>query len=141
MGGRYGMTQAAKLIAAGSYEAAIVEATRLHARNGEDPDPLIERAEAHSLLGHYSDAVSDLEAAIRVGEEAGVLEVDSVDDAYFSALLGAAKKQAEGDVEGGVKQLARYEEVIPSGRHLKDAKEWVQRLRGELKSEFVKGEG
>ena len=136
MAGRYGMTQAAKLISEGRYEEAIEEATKRHQRDGEDPDPLIERAEANALLDRFDQAFADLEQAIAVGSE--VLDVDTVDDAYFSALLGAAKKAAESSVDKGVKLLSRYGTIIPKGRHVKDAADWAKRLKGELASQFVK---
>lgn len=138
MGGRYGMTQTAKYIQEGRYEDAIAEASRLYGRDEENPEPLVERAEAFSLLARYSEAVVDLEQAIALDREAGVLDMDPVDDAYFSALLGAAKKEAEASVAAGVQRLSRYPEVLPNGRHVKDATDWARRLRGELKSEIVK---
>ena len=78
MGGRYGMTQTAKFIQEGRYDDAVAEATKLYARDEENPEPLVERAEAYSLLGRYLDAVADLERAIELDKEAGVLEVDTV---------------------------------------------------------------
>ena len=54
-------------------------------------------------------------------EAAGVLEMDFVDDAYFSALLGAAKAQAQTSIDAAAKTLARYKTVLPGGRHLADA--------------------
>jgi hypothetical protein len=59
-----------------------------------------------------------------------------LDDAYFSALLGAARQEA--DVERGCAKLERYATVYPAGRHVEDASDWQKRLRGELKSTFVK---
>ena len=94
MAGRYGMSFAAKMIQEGKYAEAIEEATRAVARDDEDPAPLVERASAYAWLERYSEAVQDLEAAMALDETAGVLEIDVVDDAYFSALLGAAKLEA-----------------------------------------------
>ena len=94
MAGRYGMSFAAKMIQEGKYAEAIEEATRAVARDEEDPAPLVERASAYAWLERYPEAVKDLEAAIALDETAGVLETDVVDDAYFSALLGAAKLEA-----------------------------------------------
>ena len=94
MAGRYGMSFAAKMIQEGKYAEAIEEATRAVARDDEDPAPLVERASAYAWLERYPEAVKDLEAAIALDETAGVLETDVVDDAYFSALLGAAKVEA-----------------------------------------------
>jgi hypothetical protein len=40
-----------------------------------------------------------------------------VDDAYFSALLGAAKADARTSIEAAERTLARYKTVLPDGRH------------------------
>ena len=53
-----------------------------------------------------------------------------VDDAYFSALLGAAKAEARTSIEAAERTLARYKAVLPEGRHLGDAALWPDRLRG-----------
>ena len=63
-------------------------------------------------------------------ETAGVLETDVVDDAYFSALLGAAKAEARTSMDAAERTLARYKTVLPGGRHLQDAAQWPDRLRG-----------
>jgi hypothetical protein len=52
-----------------------------------------------------------------------------VDDAYFSALLGAAKQEARSSLAGATQTLARYETILPGGRHLADAAAWPERLR------------
>ena len=129
MAGRYGMSFAAKMIQEGKYAEAIEEATRAVARDDEDPAPLVERANAYALLERYPEAVKDLEAAIALDETAGVLESDVVDDAYFSALLGAAKVEAQSSLEAATRTLARYATILPGGRHLADAAAWPDRLR------------
>jgi tetratricopeptide (TPR) repeat protein len=129
MAGRYGMSFAAKMIQEGKYAEAIEEATRAAGRDEEDPTPLLERANAYALLERYPDAVKDLEAAIALDETAGVLETDVVDDAYFSALLGAAKLQARTSLDAATQTLARYATILPGGRHLADAAAWPDRLR------------
>src|SRR4051794_29810063 len=129
MAGRYGMSFAAKMIQEGKYAEAIEEATRAVARDDEDPAPLVERANAYALLERYPEAVKDLEAAIALDETAGVLESDVVDDAYFSALLGAAKLEAQSSLDAATGTLARYATILPAGRHLADAAAWPDRLR------------
>lgn len=129
MAGRYGKSFAAKLTEQGKYAEAIEEAARAAARDDEDPTPLFERAAAHAWLEQYPEAVRDLEAAMLLDQTAGVLEIDVVDDAYFSALLGAAKAEAQSSMEAAVKTLARYRTVLPAGRHLADADAWPDRLR------------
>jgi tetratricopeptide (TPR) repeat protein len=129
MAGRYGMSFAAKMIEQGKYAEAVEEATRAVARDDEDPAALVERASAYAWLERYPEAVSDLEAAMVLDEAAGVLETDVVDDAYFSALLGAAKVEARTSLEAAAQTLARYQTVLPGGRHLADAAAWPDRLR------------
>jgi tetratricopeptide (TPR) repeat protein len=129
MAGRYGMTFAAKFIEQGKYAEAVDEATRAFERDQDDPAPLVERATAYAWLEQYSAAVNDFEAALALDETAGVLEIDVVDDAYFSALLGAAKIEARTSLETAFVMLARYRRVLPGGRHLADAELWPARLQ------------
>jgi tetratricopeptide (TPR) repeat protein len=131
----YGISFAQKLLDDGKYQEAAVEATHAIAREPEDPEPYFERATAYANLDRYLEAAADYERALQLDEEARVLTTDFIDDAYFSALLGAARKEPVGE---GVKRLDRYAEVFPSGRHLADARDWQKRLRGELPSQFVK---
>jgi Flp pilus assembly protein TadD len=130
MAGRYGMTFAAKLIQQGKYAEAVEEASRAIARDEEDPSALVDRASAYAWLERYPEAVRDLEAALALDQMAGVLESDVVDDAYFSALLGAAKLEAQTSIEAAARTLGRYKTVLPDGRHLEDAALWPDRLRG-----------
>jgi tetratricopeptide (TPR) repeat protein len=130
MAGRYGMSFAAKLIQEGKYAEALEEASRAVARDDEDPAALVDRANAYAWLERYPEAVQDLEAALALDETAGVLETDVVDDAYFSALLGAAKAEARTSMEAAERTLSRYKTVLPGGRHLEDAAQWPDRLRG-----------
>ena len=115
MAGRYGMTFAAKLIQEGKYAEAVEEASRAVARDDEDPAALVDRAAAYAWLERYPEAVRDLEAALALDQTAGVLEIDMVDDAYFSALLGAAKAEARTSIEAAERTLARYGTVLPGG--------------------------
>jgi tetratricopeptide (TPR) repeat protein len=131
----YGMSFAQKLIDQGKFEEAIVEATRAAEREPEDPEPFFERATAAANLDRHAEAADDFERALALDLEARVLETDFVDDALFSALLGAARAQS---VEEGCATLQRYAKVLPAGRHLDDARDWQKRLRGELQSQFVK---
>jgi tetratricopeptide (TPR) repeat protein len=129
MAGRYGMSFAAKLTEQGNYLEAVAEATRAAARDEEDPTPLVERAAAYALLERYPEAVADLESALGLDASAGVLETDVVDDAYFSALLGAAKLEAAaGSHDAAAATLTRYKSILPDGRHLADVEAWSARL-------------
>jgi tetratricopeptide (TPR) repeat protein len=131
----YGISFAQKLLDEGKFAEAAAAATRAIAADAEDPEPLFERATAYANLDRYAEAATDLERALKLDEEARVLETDFLDDAYFSALLGAARKEP---VAEGVKRLDRYAEIFPEGRHVADARDWQKRLRGELPSQFVK---
>lgn len=130
MAGRYGISFAAKLIQEGKYAEAVEEASRAVARDDEDPAALVDRAGAYAWLERYPEAVRDLEAALALDQTAGVLEIDVVDDAYFSALLGAAKVEAQTSADAAARTLARYQTALPGGRHLADAAAWSDRLRG-----------
>ncbi len=129
MAGRYGMSFASRFIEAGQYEEAVVAATKAAALDDENPEPLVERASAYALLERYAEAVTDFERAIELDSQAEVLEIDVVDDSYFSALLGAARHEATHSVDAGCMTLARYRSVLPAGRHLADVTEWSKRLR------------
>jgi len=136
MAGVYGVSFASKAIAAGNYEEAIVQATLAIEHEATDPEAWFERATAYAWMDRYAEAVPEFERALELDAENGILETDAVDDAYFSALLGAA--QQESSIADGVKHLERYAATFPKGRHVEDAINWTRRLRGELKSEFVK---
>ena len=136
MGHQYGRSQAASLIDAGDYEAAVAAASEAIVREPEYSEHWFERATALAWLERYAAAVDDFERARALDGKTAVLDDDELDDAYFSALLGAAR--AEGDVEAGCARLDRYRALFPSGLHVADAADWQKRLRGELKSHFVK---
>jgi tetratricopeptide (TPR) repeat protein len=136
MAGSYGVSFASKAITAGNFPEAIAQATTAIGRDETDPEAWFERATAYAWMDRNLEAVSDFERAIELDAEAGVLETDAVDDAFFSALLGAAQKEAA--IVDGINHLERYAAVLPTGRHLQDAVDWARRLRGELKSTFIK---
>jgi tetratricopeptide (TPR) repeat protein len=136
MGHQYGMSRAAVLIDAGEFEAALEAATEESAREPESSEHWLDRATALASLERYDEAVAAFEQAKKVDEKTEVLDEDMLDDAYFSALLGAAR--ALPDVAAGCARLERYVAVYPAGRHVQDASDWQKRLRGELKSHFVK---
>jgi len=136
MGHQYGRSRAAVLIEAGEFEAALQAASDEIAREGENSEHWWDRASALASLERYDEAVADFERAKEVDAKTAVLDDDMLDDAYFSALLGAARATA--DVSAGCAKLERYATRFPSGRHVQDAGDWQKRLRGELKSTFVK---
>lgn len=138
MGHQYGMSRAAVYNEAGEFEAALQAATEEIAREAENSEHHLDRATALAALERYDEAVDAFERAQELDRKTAVLDDDMLDDAYFSALLGAARATAATDVAAGCVKLARYAGRFPSGRHLADAADWQKRLRGELKSTFVK---
>jgi len=128
----YGISFAQKLLDQEKFEEAAVEAEKAISLDPEDPEPHFELATALANLDRYAEAADHYEKALSLDVTAGVLTTDFVDDAYFSALLGAARQEAS------PQRLQRYLMVLPKGRHLKDVSDWQKRLRGELPSEFVK---
>ena len=136
----YGESKAAKLNEAGEFDQAIAEATRAAEAEPADPEPLVDRAFAYAQLERYPEAVADLDRAIDLDEVAVVLDESLIDDAYFSALLGQARAEAAvpGGVERAVATLSRYRERYTAGAHSADLIEWIRRLRGEVRSEWVK---
>jgi tetratricopeptide (TPR) repeat protein len=135
MGHQYGRSQAAVLIDAGDYEEAVTAATAAITGEPEYSEHFFERASALANLERYAEAVEDIERARELDAEARVLDDDVVDDAYFSALLGAARAE---EVAAGCARLERYRAQFPEGRHVSDASDWQKRLRGQLPSHFVK---
>lgn len=134
MVGRYGMSFAAELIEQGKYEEAVAAATSAMEGQAANPEPFADRASAYDNLERYAEAASDLERALALNAAAPVIDHDNLDDAFFSALVGAAKEDVETSVDSAVKRIARYVEVLPKGRHVTDSVEWRKRFSGELKS-------
>src|SRR5262249_7026374 len=106
MAGRYGISFAKTLIAKGDYEEAVAQATRAIEGGDPGPEPLFDRATALDLLDRFADAVTDFESAIAKNRAERELDPFALDDAYFSALLSAAR--AARDAEAGVRLLDRY---------------------------------
>ena len=134
MAGRYGMSFAKELIEQGDYEAAVVAASRAIEEGDAGPEPLFDRATASELVEDFDAAVRDFEAAIEKNRAEKSLDPFLLDDAYFSALLAAARRDAERDAASGVARLERYRTVSPDGAHATDVRDWQKRLRGEMPS-------
>ena len=134
MSGRYGMSFAAELLEQGKFDEAIEAATGALKGDAENPEHFADRAAAYDGLERYAEAASDFERAITLNAATPVIDRDNLDDAFFSALVAAARAEAEASVDAGVTRLARYAKLLPQGRHVKDAEDWRKRLRGELKS-------
>ena len=134
MAGRYGMSFAKEHIEQGDYEEAILAATRAIEEGDEGPEPLFDRGTANELAENFDAAVADFEGAIAKNKVSKELDPFMLDDAYFSALLAAARHDAETDVARGVTRLGRYATAVPDGTHAKDVSDWQKRLRGEMPS-------
>ena len=132
MAGRYGMSFAKKYIEEGDYEKAIAAATDSITEGDVGPEPLFDRATAYDLAERYLEAVTDFESAITKNGEEQEIDPFTIDDAYFSALLAAARKET--DVSKGVALLQRYVQFAPKGEHLAECTDWQKRLRGEMPS-------
>jgi tetratricopeptide (TPR) repeat protein len=130
------MSRAATLIEAGEFEAAVQAASEELTREADNSEHWWDRATAFASLEKYEEAVADFERAKEVDAKSAVLDDDMLDDSYFSALLGAAR--ATQDIAAGCAKLDKYATLFPAGRHVQDAADWQKRLRGELKSHFVK---
>jgi tetratricopeptide (TPR) repeat protein len=128
MAGRYGMSFARTHIETGDYEEAVAAATRAIEDGDAGPEPLVDRATALELLERYAEAVRDFEAAIRKNQADQEVDPFMLDDAYFSALVSAARAACDDET------LDRYAAVLPDGAHLAESREWQRRVRGELPS-------
>jgi tetratricopeptide (TPR) repeat protein len=128
------MSFAKKFIEDGDYDKAIDAATTTITDGDAGPEPLFDRATAYDLAERYLEAVTDFEAAITLNGAEQEIDPFTIDDAYFSALLSAARKEAERDVPKAVTLLQRYMQYAPKGEHVADCTDWQKRLRGELPS-------
>jgi Flp pilus assembly protein TadD len=128
------MSFAAELLEKGKYEEAVEAATRVIDGEKANPEAFADRAAAYDFMERYAEAVVDLEQALTLNAKEPVIDQDNLDDAYFSALVGAAKLDAETSVDAAVARLSRYARTLPRGRHIQDSADWRKRLCGELKS-------
>ena len=88
------MSFAKKHIEDGEYDEAIAAATKSIEDGDAGPEPLFDRATALDLAERYVDAVTDFEAAITKNGAEQEIDPFTIDDAYFSALLSAARHRA-----------------------------------------------
>ena len=132
MAGRYGMSFAKKHIDDGEYEEAIAAATSQIDAGTGGPEPFFDRGTAYELSERFAESVVDFEHAIAMNTAAKELDPFTIDDAYFSASLAAAR--AETDVKKGLVFLDRYREILPSGAHVAESRDWQKRLKGEMPS-------
>jgi tetratricopeptide (TPR) repeat protein len=128
------MSFAKKHIEDGEYDEAIAAATKSIEEGDVGPEPLFDRATAYDLAERHVEAVTDFEAAITKNGAEQEIDPFTIDDAYFSALLAAARKEAERDVPKAVTLLQRYTQFAPKGEHVSDCADWQKRLKGEMPS-------
>lgn len=128
------MSFAKGLIERGDYEEAVDAATQAIEGGDAGPEPLFDRGTALELLERFDEAVVDLERAVQMNAKEKELDPFVLDDAYFSALLSAAKVAAAKDKDAGARMLERYRTVLPEGAHGVESRDWQRRLRGELPS-------
>jgi tetratricopeptide (TPR) repeat protein len=122
------MSFAKSAIEKGDYEEAVEAATNAIEAGDKGPEPLFDRGTALELLERFDESVADFERAIETNRTAKELDPFVLDDAYFSALLAAARASKD------AVRLERYARVLPDGGHLREASDWQKRLRGELPS-------
>lgn len=139
MGGIYGRSKVAKLIQEGNYDEAVAWATSMIERAAGDAETHVERAQAYAALGRHAEAARDLERAVALDAGAGDLDLDSLDDAYFTALLMVARRKAMTSPSEGADLLSRYAATFapPRGQHHRDVEEWQRQLRGEVAAEVI----
>jgi len=130
----YGRTFAAELNDKGKHQEAIESASQMIDKDADNPEHWYDRAIANVALGRHADAVGDVERAMVVDKRAMVLDDDELDDMLWSSLLAVAR----GEGESGTARLDHYVQVVPAGRHVAEVGDWKRRLRGELKSDWVK---
>jgi tetratricopeptide (TPR) repeat protein len=134
----YGRSFSQKLLQDGKYDEALAAAAQAIAAEPDNPEHFVDRAQALVLLEREIEAVPDFRRALELDEAAQILESDLVDDAFFSALLAAARAEAPRSLDAAVALLASYRTTLPAGRHVGDADTWTRRLKGELRVEWVK---
>ena len=135
------MSFAKKHIEDGNYDEAVAAATKTIEDGDAGPEPLFDRATAHDLAERYLEAVTDFEMALTKNGAEQEIDPFTIDDAYFSALLSAARKEAERDVGQAVTLLQRYMQYAPKGEHVSDCRDWQKRVKGEMPSLLDKTKG
>jgi tetratricopeptide (TPR) repeat protein len=131
MGQTYGKSFAKGHIERGDYDDAVKAATQALTDGDAGPEPYFDRGTALDLLERHAEAVVDFERAVEINGAEQEIDPFALDDAYFSAILSAAKKESIADAR---KRLARYRELLPEGEHVEDSKTWEKRLANELPS-------
>lgn len=128
--GSYGQSFAAKHLAEGRVEQALDEADKAIAREPDDPEPVLDRAQILAALGRYEEAVAAVVRCLELDRVARVIDDAFVDDTLFSTLVSWGQRLADSDREQAVAVLRRYLDIFPAGSHISEVATWEQRLRG-----------
>jgi hypothetical protein len=129
--GNYGQSFAQKHLTEGRLREALAEVEKEIARDPEDPEPFLLRAQVHLAMGEFEAAVTDLRRCQQLDELERVVDDGLVDDTLFSALLGWGRTLAPTDPKQAVDLLSRYSSLMPRGCHHGEATDWQKRFRGE----------
>lgn len=126
----YGRSFAMQHLAQGHPEKALAEAEKAIARDTDDPEPVLDRAQVLAALGRFPEAVADLEKCRELDLVARIVDDALLDDTLFSTLVSWGQALAETDQEAAVALLARYAALCPGGSHRGEVDTWAARFRG-----------
>jgi tetratricopeptide (TPR) repeat protein len=130
--GSYGQSFALKHLAAGRLEDALAEADRAIARDPDDPEPVLDRAQVLHAAGRFDEAAAAVLRAMELDRAARVLDDMIVDDTLWGALLEQARAAA--DPDQACATLRRYLDVLPEGAHAGELEVWEGRFRGKVET-------
>jgi tetratricopeptide (TPR) repeat protein len=125
----YGELLSRKLCSSGQFEESIAAATAEIAAEPGEPEAYFNRGQALAALDRFEEAAADYERALGMDASASALDPEAVDDELFFALRRQAERLAA-DRVAAIATLARYLEILPTGRHVTDVPKWVDKLSG-----------
>ena len=126
----YGQLRSRKLVAEGSFEAAVAAATAELAADPAEPEAYFNRGQALAAQDRFAEAAADYERALGMDASASALDPAEVDDELFFALRRQAEGLAANRAEA-VATLGRYLELLPEGRHVADVSKWIDKIDGK----------
>lgn len=127
----YGKSFAQKHLEAGDFAAALTAADEAIGRDAEDPEPVLDRAQALLGLDRFEDAAGAALQALELDRTAKILEDHVIDDTLFTALVKWGEGLAKSKPDDAVALFARYRDAMPRGVHVREIDEWSRRFRGE----------
>jgi len=131
----YGQSFAMKHLNEGHLEEALAECEKGIAADGDDPEPVLDRAQVYLAMNRFEEVIADVKKAIELDKVAQIADDAVIDDTLFSALIGWG--QAMGGGEKAAALVEEYKKLLPKGVHLDDSAEWARRFRGH-KETWVK---